>query len=62
MSVSGRAGAVCDWRDALEDMRGLIAPVFRRSEERSSAGAFIDGLLSGAERKTGLMLAEEAGK
>lgn len=61
MSVSDWAGAVSDWRDALEDMKGLIAPVFRRSEQRSSAGAFIDGLLSGAERKTGWMLAEEAG-
>lgn len=61
MSVSDWAVAVSDWRDALEDLKGLIAPVFRRSEQRSSAGAFIDGLLSGAERKTGWMLAEEAG-
>ena len=61
MSVSDWAGALCDWREALEDMKGLIAPVFRRSEQRMSAGAFIDGLLSGAERKTGWMLAEEAG-
>lgn len=61
MSVSDWAGAVSDWRDALEDMKRLIAPVFRRSEQRSSAGAFIDGVLSGAERKTGWMLAEEAG-
>lgn len=35
--------------------------MFRRSEQRSSARAFFDGLLSGAERKTGWMLAEEAG-
>lgn len=61
MSVSDWAGAISDWREALEDMKGLMAPVFRRSEQRVSAGAFIDGLLSGTERKTGWMLAEEAG-
>lgn len=61
MSVSDWACALSDWRDELEGMKGLIAPTFRRSEQRSSAGAFIDGLLSGAERKTGWMLAEEAG-
>ncbi len=38
-----------------------MAPAFGRSETRTSAGAFIDGLLSSAERKTGWMLAEEAG-
>jgi SRSO17 transposase len=32
-----------------------------RAETRFSAGAFIDGLLSSAERKTGWILAEEAG-
>ena len=61
MSVSDWAGAVSDWRVALGDLKGLIAPVFRRSEQRLSVGAFIEGLLSGAERKTGWMLAEEAG-
>ena len=61
MSVSDWAGVFPDWRDALEDMKAFIAPSFMRSEQRASAGAFIDGLLSGVERKTGWMLAEEAG-
>jgi len=61
MSVSDWAGALANWRDGLEDMKAFIAPAFRRSEQRVSAGAFIDGLLSGVERKTGWMLAEEAG-
>ncbi|MFV0332839.1 MAG: IS701 family transposase [Tropicimonas sp.] len=61
MSLSDWAVAISDWREALEDMKGCLAPVFRRSEQRLSAGAFIDGLLSGVERKTGWMLAEEAG-
>lgn len=61
MSVSDWAESVSDWRYALEDLKGFIAPAFKRSEQRASAGVFIDGLLSGAERKTGWMLAEEAG-
>ncbi len=61
MSVSDWAGSVADWRQALEHMKEFIAPAFKRSEQRMSAGAFIDGLLSSAERKTGWMLAEAAG-
>ena len=61
MTVSDWAGSVSDWREALEGMRAFIAPAFKRSEQRASAGTFIDGLLSGVERKTGWMLAEEAG-
>lgn len=61
MSVSDWASGVSDWRHALEGLRQFIAPAFRRSEQRLAAGAFMDGLLSGAERKTGWMLAEEAG-
>ena len=61
MSVWDWAGVVSDWRAALEGMKARIASAFIRSEQRASAGVFIDGLLSGAERKTGWMLAEEAG-
>lgn len=61
MSVSAWAGGVSDWRQALGGLKQFIAPAFKRSEQRATAGAFIDGLLSGAERKTGWMLAEEAG-
>lgn len=61
--MSGSDWAECgsNWRYALEDLKDFIAPAFKRSEQRASAGVFIDGLLSGAERKTGWMLAEEAG-
>ncbi len=61
MSVSAWAGGVSDWRQALGGLKQFIGPAFKRSEQRATAGAFIDGLLSGAERKTGWMLAEEAG-
>ncbi len=36
--------------------------MFGRSEVRQSAGAFIDGALSGIARKTGWQLAEQAGQ
>ena len=38
-----------------------MEPSLGRAETRASAGAFIDGLLSSAEPKTGWMLAESAG-
>lgn len=61
MSVADWTGTLVDWRIALGELKELIAPAFRRNEQRQSASAFIDGVLSGAERKTGWMLAEEAG-
>ncbi|RDJ01010.1 hypothetical protein B5K06_34295, partial [Rhizobium grahamii] len=42
-------------------MKQFLAPAFKRVEQRASASTFIDGVLSRAERKTGWMLAEEAG-
>ena len=59
--VADWAGTLVDWREALAGAKQYFAPAFRRVEQRTSAGAFIDGLLSRAERKTGWMLSEEAG-
>ena len=42
-------------------LRARLAPSLGRSETRAAAGAFIEGLLGPAERKTGWMLAEQAG-
>lgn len=61
MAVAEWTGTVIDWKVALEGLKRRMAPAFGRSETRASARAFIDGLLSSAERKTGWMLAEEAG-
>ena len=61
MTVADWAGTVVDWREALDEAKRVIAPAFRRIEQRATAFAFLDGLLSRAERKTGWMLAEEAG-
>ena len=42
-------------------LKERISPVFRRRDLKETAGAFVDGLLSGVERKTGWLLAEQAG-
>jgi SRSO17 transposase len=49
------------WELELAALKERLAPVFARSEVRQSAGALIDGVLSGIARKTGWQLAEQAG-
>ena len=61
MSVEVLSNRLSDWRPSLEDLKSFIGPVFGREDLRGTALAFIDGLLSGVERKTGWMLSEEAG-
>lgn len=61
MSVSDWAGSGIGWERELAALKGRLCSVFRRSEARASCSAFIDGLLSGIERKTGWLLAEQAG-
>ena len=61
MAVAAWTGALVDWRAELEALKRHMAPVFGRGETRQAAGTFIEGLLSPAERKTGWMLAEQAG-
>ena len=61
MSVSDWTGSGLGWELELTAMKGRLCSVFLRSEARESCGAFIDGLLSGIERKTGWLMAEQAG-
>jgi SRSO17 transposase len=61
MSVAFWSGSLLDWQGELAALKARLAPVFGRSEVRATASAFIDGLLSGASRKTGWQLAEQAG-
>ncbi len=61
MAVAEWTGALVDWRAELEALKAHLAPVFGQRGTRQAAGLFIDGLLSSAERKTGWMLAEQAG-
>jgi SRSO17 transposase len=61
MAVAVWAGSVLAWDRELAGLKERIGCVFRRMELRRNAGAFIDGLLSGIERKTGWLMAEQAG-
>ena len=59
--VAEWTGSLVDWRAELGALKARLAPALGRAETRPAAGAFIDGLLGPAERKTGWMLAEQAG-
>ena len=61
MRVARWSGALLAWESELSRLKDRIGPVFGRREVRETAGAFLDGLLSGVERKTGWLLAEQAG-
>ena len=50
-----------DWAAELEALCERLAPRFGRVEVRRRASGFLHGLLSGAERKNGWQLAEQAG-
>lgn len=59
--VAEWSGTLLNWEAELAALKAKIGGVFQRSESREIAGAFLDGLLSGAERKTGWLMAEQAG-
>ena len=61
MSVAVWSGSGLAWDRELLALQRRLGPVFGRPEARASAGAFIDGLLSGISRKTGWLMAEQAG-
>lgn len=61
MGVSDWTGGFIDWRGELIALKDRLGTVLGQRELRETGAAFLDGLLSGAERKTGWMLAEEAG-
>lgn len=61
MSVSAWSGSLLAWERELLVWKERLSPVFRRRELKESGAAFIDGLLSGIARKTGWLMAEQAG-
>jgi SRSO17 transposase len=61
MAVASWTGALIDWERELAGFKGRLAPVFARRELRETFGLFVDGLLSGIGRKTGWLMAEQAG-
>jgi hypothetical protein len=60
VGVAAWSGSLLGWEQALADLKERLSTVFGRSELRRTASAFLDGLLSGVERKTGWLLAEQA--
>lgn len=61
MGVAAWSGSLLGWEKELSALKARLAPVFRRKELKATAGAFLDGLLSGIARKTGWLMAEQAG-
>jgi len=61
MSVGQWSGSLLAWERELSAFKERLAPVFRRRELKETGAAFLDGLLSGIERKTGWLMAEQAG-
>jgi len=61
MGVADWSGSLLEWDRQLRSLKERIGPVFGRREVRETAGAFVDGLLAGVERKTGWLLSEAAG-
>jgi len=49
------------WARSLEEVKERLGVLFARIEPRRAVWAYLDGLLSGVERKTGWQLAERAG-
>lgn len=61
MSVAAWSGSILAWEREWAALKERLAGAFGRREVRQTAGAFLDGLLSGIERKTGWLMAEQAG-
>ena len=59
--VADWSGSLLAWEAELGWLKDQMGSVFPRAELRGTAGLFIDGLLSGVERKTGWLMAEAAG-
>jgi hypothetical protein len=59
--VAEWTGSLLEWEAELARLKAVVGAALPRRELRESAGAFVDGLLSGVERKTGWLMAEQAG-
>ena len=61
MLVAEWTGSLLAWERELAGLKTRLTGAFGRAELRRSAGAFIDGALSGVARKSCWQLAEQAG-
>ena len=59
--VADWSGSLLQWEGELQRLKARLGAALPRRELRETAGAFLDGLLSGVERKTGWLMAEQAG-
>src|ERR1700712_4776270 len=62
MSVASWSGSLLAWERELTALKDRLGRCVRRRGLRTSIGHYLDGLLSGVERKTGWLLAERAGE
>ena len=60
MRITSWTGSFLDWEQELVAFKARLAPVFLERELRETSEHFLDGLLSGIERKTGWLMAEQA--
>jgi hypothetical protein len=56
--VAEWSGSLLEWEAELLRLKARLGAALPRREVRETAGAFIDGLLSSTERKTGWLMAE----
>lgn len=61
MSVASWSGSLLSWERELSALKVRVGGVLGRRELRETGSAFLDGLLSGIERKTGWLMAEQSG-
>jgi SRSO17 transposase len=61
MSVASWSGSLLAWEQELTGLKARVGRVLHRRELRETGAAFLDGLLSGIERKTGWLMAEQSG-
>jgi SRSO17 transposase len=61
MAVAAWSGSLLEWEEELTRLKMCLSSVFRRKELKATASAFLDGLLSNVARKTGWLMAEQAG-
>lgn len=61
MSVASWSGLLLAWEEEPTALKARLRACVRRRELRESIGHYLDGLLSGLERKTGWLRAKRAG-
>ena len=61
MSVASWSGSLLAWEQELTALKARVGGVLGRRELRETGSAFLDGLLSGIDRKTGWLMSEQSG-